>query len=627
MQSNSTTPNININPDKTDSLDTYVSSALSIQPSLTQSVGRSLSSGLLSTGAALYDLNDAFSGKHSDENIKIHQLIDSINEPLKNVTSPVQSGFDFAANLVGQALSLGPIAGEQVFAKGAEATLPLIGKAIPSAVSGAKVAKLGLGGITTGTIGQLAASSYKSAAMFAGFTLPQTIDESYNPETNKFNFGKAAISMLANGGMGAAILAVPYLAGIIGSKISRMLENVKEEPVEPAVDTTPPTPTTPSTAPQGQLKTAAKITQQVNRANQALKNKSITPEEHQFIVDTIKEPNKVDLNQRALDLLDKMNYKTNKNYVYLNLISPEATKNLESVVTDELFSNLEKDATPPVSSFVIHNELDKLRENPEVADGIDGWVQHIDEVFSKKSERLSQFDLTGAPSELKDLHDSLFKNGKLRRNFTGLRAYHQLTELAPESANARNMLDKIHLENSYLAQTSYRNILAAYRDIIRSNLKRIANVDDVKDYLKSKINYSIDKGNLNQAIKQTESLPIKGEELPIPTEDKEPNKLETQKVLTSKVNEKQSLAEAIPEEPKSTTRNKKVEFEKTQFTESSEQENEELKTDTEEADKYPDSDTKENYFSSVKKFKQFSKSKQALKSFIKCVIGANNGEI
>ncbi len=93
--------------------------------------------------------------------------------------------------------------------------------------------------------------------------------------------------------------------------------------------------------------------------------------------------------------------------------------------------------------------------------------------------------------ELEYIKNKLIIGKGLVKNFQKKRAYHRLRDLADVWANAKHLLDRIHLEHEYGKQAAFNNILKNFINMVDSNAARFANPERVTQYMKSRIEASV----------------------------------------------------------------------------------------------------------------------------------------
>lgn len=88
--------------------------------------------------------------------------------------------------------------------------------------------------------------------------------------------------------------------------------------------------------------------------------------------------------------------------------------------------------------------------------------------------------------ELESLRGRLLGNG-LPENFKVSRDYHRLADLAEIVPRAKALLARINLEHEYNMQGAYRDVVSSISGVIRSSLPKMAHPEDVKGYLRDRL--------------------------------------------------------------------------------------------------------------------------------------------
>ena len=88
--------------------------------------------------------------------------------------------------------------------------------------------------------------------------------------------------------------------------------------------------------------------------------------------------------------------------------------------------------------------------------------------------------------ELTHLREKLLGNG-VPKNLERSRDYHRLVDLSHAWHNARSLLDRVHLEHQYNRQAAFRQLAGQILRIADSDYGKIANPQNVVDYLKTRI--------------------------------------------------------------------------------------------------------------------------------------------
>ena len=349
----------------------------------------------------------------------IYSAIQNVTEPSglplsQNIGNGIASLLGFALNPIN--IALGGAGG--LLAKGAVKGVSALAPEFLSNLSGKTITKL-----STKTLGGLGEKALTATSVGATSLLPENLAESIRPE-NKVDVSHFIKSTAIAGGFGLALGTVPFVGGIIRSKL-------------------------------------------FNRAEETA---TITPEEKTWFEDYQKNPNDPSLTPRAAEILkknypdiqtDPVNSKVN-----LSLLTPNDIKALQAVIPEELLARDGINNPNVLSDFIKKNALDRLKQNPTISNGLKGilselntkgekgWkpflsnvIDHIDSGPEPLANRSSVKDY------LKQRIESQFPNEKLseQQSFDAkarLKQYQdtlkQQAELSPEASQ--------HLEDSEVAK-------------------------------------------------------------------------------------------------------------------------------------------------------------------------------
>lgn len=108
-----------------------------------------------------------------------------------------------------------------------------------------------------------------------------------------------------------------------------------------------------------------------------------------------------------------------------------------------------------------------------------------------------KLDYMAVPHEIparfiKDITHDLYHSG-LVDNWERSDAYHRLVDLANVWHNANTLLDRVHLEGEYNKQEAFRDLAKQVLDVADSDQPRLAQPDNVINYLKSRIEGTVFK--------------------------------------------------------------------------------------------------------------------------------------
>lgn len=117
------------------------------------------------------------------------------------------------------------------------------------------------------------------------------------------------------------------------------------------------------------------------------------------------------------------------------------------------------------------------------------WFQ--EGMHEKLKEKMKSVPLMTPAEELEHLKGKLITDKGLVKDFQKKGAYHRLRDLADVWANAKHLLDRIHLEHEYGRQAAFNTILKNFINMVDSNAARFANPERVTQYMKSRIEASV----------------------------------------------------------------------------------------------------------------------------------------
>lgn len=598
-------------------LDNYLSSASLERPTAVKSILTNFMRGVVGNVALGSDIESAALGNRTQGNVMWHNGINTMDAVLKNENRYSVRAAGFVSNLLGQVLTIAPLAGEAVGAEIAELGISGVSKVaqkVAPKIIEKRIPKLTLQGVANQSVGNFAAKTARYGLSFAGFTAPEHIEEAYDEKTNSFNWRKASIQIAADGSLGALIPSAQFLLGILGKRLG--VPSIKLIPGNPEL---------------------ARL-----------------PEEHRkWVEEYMADPSDAKVHKKATDILNQEGYKTNAetDHAHIDLLTANDGHNLNRVLTDPFFADVPPHLKTASKDYILHNRLDELRANKEIGDGMRGWVDHIDEELGKRSERLAEAEkgvFTGIKEHMEFSQERIYKNlrkaqfeeshiahtphtipdqvlehirvekqikkledkvkelGENRqtrkrivelekrqaklltpkeelehikskfeeKHFNLSKEYHRLVELAHYWPQARRLLDRFNLETAHNAQTAYRNVLEAFSNIIRGNLAPLAKPSTVMDYLKTRLEQSEGKV-VSEEIEEPRTKPK--------VEEKTEAKGEEKEAVSS---QQESLIE---------------------------------RSDSE--------DIKQQYETLKRKTEQFKKNDSALKNLVNCVLGSRNGEV
>lgn len=251
------------------------------------------------------------------------------------------------------------------------------------------------------SVGSLVTKSAAVSQEGSAFMLPAEVVEAYDSEKNKFSMNKFANAYVANAGLTLGLAAVPYAAGVVWGKGLGLIRAGKE--ISPAIP--------------GE---ATKADYQF--LNKALDEGHITPEQHAWYTEYLKDPEDPSLTARATKVLKDLGHPVDvaKNEVYFEVLSPQDVTNLKKGIEDQVFSNIPEKYRNSLSDFVLHNRFDELREsNKKQLDGLRGFVHYMNKRLERKPMEMDKLKRLTDRVLKKNIgrehplsHDSLYKAHK-----------------------------------------------------------------------------------------------------------------------------------------------------------------------------------------------------------------------
>ena len=381
---------------KIDPLQQYIEDSQKIREGTGERFLRGTISSALKAPTLIDETNNYIFNRKEDENASMRSVMDTI-KPSSAISFGEKSN-DFISDFVGQSISFLPMGLLNVGGAAAEAMSPFIGSSIraisPSLAHFGEtiVPKLGLKGISETTVDELGTSALKHAGQFAGFSATEALEESYNYETNKFNLGKAAIQIGANGAIGAFVPAAQFLLGILGRRVGRLFEKseVKTERIEPTFENKKPEEETIKT--ENAPKQTFQEQEITHWAEKAYRDGKMTKRQRDWVIKEEEAPGTPESQQEAAKILTEMGHKADQTTgkVKIDLANENDTHNATNGAHDAIAS--EAESPHAISNFTYHNSLDRLRLNPEIADGIDGYTAYIDHSLSLEGQKIPELE-------------------------------------------------------------------------------------------------------------------------------------------------------------------------------------------------------------------------------------------
>ena len=293
------------------------------------------------------------------ENQRESELLTSGQMAVRKVASAIP-------NLIGAALdpvsaATGYIGGATV-GIAAEAIAPQVAK---RAARQALIAELGTKAGTEAiprTIGEVAAAGAHGAGTMAGFSVPHAYFGTDNAKD-------MAVEIGANGAMGIVMGPIGYGMGVLWHGLF------------PKAGKTP-------------LPGTPEVPGHIADLDAAFHAGQVSKPEYELMRDYLTNPNDPSLQKRFSEVLLKRGHEINSAtyQAYFKMIDDEGMANLKNIFPTELANHelaTDKDA---LSKFTLHTNLDRLRENPELVDGLRGFVDAADHGLEQRRKTFREID-------------------------------------------------------------------------------------------------------------------------------------------------------------------------------------------------------------------------------------------
>lgn len=308
-----------------------------------------------------------------------------------------QQSLNWAANFVGSILNPISLMTGEIAGVGANAAIRsgagLVGRFAPApaviatqAVAQKTIGKAGttlpnfIGKETIGGLSQKAVSGF---SMATGFSLPAELAAHYDEKSDHFNWWGGVKSSFADGGVGLALMSVPYLAGTLWGKLFRNATREAKAPELPSY---------------GYLKHLTPEQQEshelFNRIGKAQAEGNFTANEAKWMKNyLVSSENKVLLEDHAVELLNRSGHPVDAatKRVSFNILSPEDVRNIQVAFADKLASSVPEDIKNNLLHFITHNSGDNIRLKTHMQDGIEGVVKFLQQRVEKIPEEKLAF--------------------------------------------------------------------------------------------------------------------------------------------------------------------------------------------------------------------------------------------
>lgn len=265
----------------------------------------------------------------------LNALYNAVQQVTETSGLPVtQKLGDGIASLLGFALN--PInivlgAGGGLLAKGAVKGASALAPEFLSNIAGKSITKL-----STETIGSLGEKAFTGSSVAATSLLPENLAESITPN-NKLDVSHLISATSIAGGFGLALGVVPFAASVIRAKLFRQIESTEEKT---------------------------------------------------WYQDYEKNSDDPELTQQAAEILRKNNPDLSinplENKVTVPLFTSNDIKALQSVIPEELLSREGLSTPNALSNFIQKNVLDRLKQTPNLSEGLKGIVTELENKGEKE---------------------------------------------------------------------------------------------------------------------------------------------------------------------------------------------------------------------------------------------------
>lgn len=358
-----------------DAAEQFYKAADSIPPTFTRSVFNSFKEGFYTGFEALNVLQPK-----ADENLQsIWDTIQETNRKSDEMLTFGQKATRFVPNLIsnGLGMAFNPITYPFAVAGGltGKGITTLAEKVAPESVSlFARKSIPQLMGTTLGkylpkSLAELGKVTTHGFTSFAGVAVPGAIISNFNRDTRSLNWGGFTEEVGFNGAIGALLSIPGYAAGTLFKNILHSDESL-------------PMPGTENTE------------WMLQRIEDAFKAGKLTKDEYEWGKDFYTDPHKTDLNDRAAKILLNKGHTIDaaKSKVFFEMLSEEDWKNLSSIFAEQYNAADYMRDKSALSDFILGGRLDKLRENPDIINGLIGYLAEADHKLSNKEAKLKEAD-------------------------------------------------------------------------------------------------------------------------------------------------------------------------------------------------------------------------------------------
>ncbi|CAB4127724.1 hypothetical protein UFOVP98_7 [uncultured Caudovirales phage] len=157
----------------------------------------------------------------------------------------------------------------------------------------------------------------------------------------------------------------------------------------------------------------------------------ITPEQHEWYLDYLENPNHPDTHAGAMKALTSLQipYDRVTGKVWNEVLSPESIKNLQAGLFDQAITNFSDEERQLLSSYITHNALDgyvsNMRENPNLLTAIQGMTHGIGLKIEAQSAALRDLDYALSKHLEKGvMKNHIFSQKDIYNHLRKIKAYH-----------------------------------------------------------------------------------------------------------------------------------------------------------------------------------------------------------
>ncbi len=364
--------------------DKILSDNLTHKPSASQSVWENFTSGVATPFNAVASFDEEFSKSPAGQDA--FGLLETIKRGNENPeVGKAQWAANEVSNLIGQVLSppnwaLGGVGARllrpvsTLAAKVAPEALTALFRTPLNKIMASPIAKylpgvIGKKGeeqtLSMGLLGHEAAQGF---GIGASVGLPQEVVNNFNAETGKHDFLGIAKGMGMDGMFGIALSPIPVAWGVLRANINRARGLPSSFHVEPG-------------------EAEPHISPEDHETWQAVDNHVQNPES--------RAEGREKATAAATQYLAKRGFPVDhaQERVNFEIMNRDQIDNLQAASVDQLLSDyVPEEHKTALTDFTVNAAVDDMSKNPEIFDGVRGYVDHIDRSLEKRGEILAHAD-------------------------------------------------------------------------------------------------------------------------------------------------------------------------------------------------------------------------------------------